>query len=510
MYNLDVVFMKKKSNKNNLLSFRKYLCIFIVILSAIVSGLVYFINVFPLEYFLVFISLIIIIDLIVIYLILSKGHIKNVIGGFLALILIVIMTLGINYGLNTMDFLKSFGFSDYKTESYSVLVLSSSKFKSVSDLKNKTIGYLSKDNNEGLSKVVDKIKKKINYKEKIEEDVDSLITSLINEKVDAIVIDDARLDILKEENNEDAMIKLEGYFNKQKALMEDSKEYFDSYDTDDIKMQANYDTDIDNVRNSSFNIYVSGIDTYGSINKVSRSDVNILITVNPVTKEILLTNIPRDYYVKLHKNGEYDKLTHAGIYGIDESINTLEDLFDTKINYYVKVNFTSLVDIVDALDGITVTSPYSFVSQDGYSYVKGDNIIDGKKALSFARERKSFKEGDRTRGENQQRVLTALINKAMSPKIITNYTNLLTSLKGKFVTNISDEDITKLIKMQLKNNSSWTIKSISVNGTDAMDYVYSYNKTKLYVMKPDYETVNNAKEQIKKVQDKKNQSIYEK
>ena len=484
MYNLDVVFMKKKSNKNNLLSFRKYLCIFIVILSVIISGLVYFINVFPLEYFLVFISLIIIIDLVVISLLLSKGHIKNIIGGFLALILIVIMTLGINYGLNTMDFLKSFGFSDYKTESYSVLVLSSSKFKSVSDLKNKTIGYLSKDNNEGLSKVVDKIKKKINYKEKIEEDVDSLITSLINEKVDAIVIDDARLDILKEENNEE--------YNLLKKI--------DSLSVDVKSEKIGKEVD---VTNSSFNIYVSGIDTYGSINKVSRSDVNILITVNPVTKEILLTNIPRDYYVKLHKNGEYDKLTHAGIYGIDESINTLEDLFDTKINYYVKVNFTSLVDIVDALDGITVTSPYSFVSQDGYSYVKGDNIIDGKKALSFARERKSFKEGDRTRGENQQRVLTALINKAMSPKIITNYTNLLTSLKGKFVTNISDEDITKLIKMQLKNNSSWTIKSISVNGTDAMDYVYSYNKTKLYVMKPDYETVNNAKEQIKKVQDKK-------
>ena len=491
MYNLDVIFMKKKSNKNNLLSFRKYLCIFIVILSVIVSGLVYFINVFPLEYFLVFISLIIIIDLVVISLLLSKGHIKNIIGGFLALILIVIMTLGINYGLNTMNFLKSFGFSNYKTESYSILVLKSSKAKSINDLNNKTIGYLPNNNNEGLSKVVGKIKKKINYTEKINEDVGNLITSLIKEKVDAIILDDARLDILKEENNEE--------YNLLKKI--------DSLSVDVKSEKIGKEVD---VTNSSFNIYVSGIDTYGSINKVSRSDVNILITVNPITKEILLTNIPRDYYVKLHKNGKYDKLTHAGIYGIDESINTLEDLFDTKINYYVKVNFTSLVDIVDALDGITVTSPYSFVSQDGYSYVKGDNIIDGKKALSFARERKSFKEGDRTRGENQQRVLTALINKAMSPKIITNYTNLLTSLKGKFVTNISDEDITKLIKMQLKNNSSWTIKSISVNGTDAMDYVYSYNKTKLYVMKPDYETVNNAKEQIKKVQDKKNQSIYEK
>ena len=476
--------MKKSNKKSSNFVFRRYLCIFTLILSIIVSFLVYFINVFPWEYFIVFVSLMFIINLIVFWLLLSKGHIRNIIGGFFALALIVVMTLGINYGLNTMDFLKSFGFSDYKTESYSVVVLSSSKFKSISDLKNKTIGYLSKDNNEGLSKAVDKIKKKIGYNEKIEEDVDSLITSLINKNVDAIVLDDARLDILSEENNKEY-----GLFKK-----------IGSY-TIDIKSEK-IGKEVD-VTSDSFNIYVSGIDTYGSINKVSRSDVNIIITVNPVTKEILLTNIPRDYYVKLHKNEEYDKLTHAGIYGINESINTLEDLFDTKINYYVKVNFTSLVDIVDSLDGITVNSPYSFVSQDGYSYKKGENILDGKKALSFARERKSFKEGDRTRGENQQRVLTALINKAMSPKIITNYANLLSSLKGKFVTNISDEDITKLIKMQLKNNSSWTINSISVNGTDAMDYVYSYKKVKLYVMKPDYETVNNAKEQIKKVLDNK-------
>ena len=476
--------MKKSNKKSSNFVFRRYLCIFTLILSIIVSFLVYFINVFPWEYFIVFVSLMFIINLIVFWLLLSKGHIRNIIGGFFALALIVVMTLGINYGLNTMDFLKSFGFNDYKTESYSVVVLNSSKFKSISDLKNKTIGYLSKDNNEGLSKAVDKIKKKIGYNEKIEEDVDSLITSLINKNVDAIVLDDARLDILSEENNEEY-----GLFKK-----------IGSY-TIDIKSEK-IGKEVD-VTSDSFNIYVSGIDTYGSINKVSRSDVNIIITVNPVTKEILLTNIPRDYYVKLHKNGEYDKLTHAGIYGIDESINTLEDLFDTKINYYVKVNFTSLVDIVDALDGITVNSPYSFVSQDGYSYKKGDNVLDGKKALSFARERKSFKEGDRTRGENQQRVLTALINKAMSPKIITNYANLLSSLKGKFVTNISDDDITKLIKMQLKNNSSWTINSISVNGKDAMDYVYSYKKVKLYVMKPDYETVNNAKKQIKKVLDNK-------
>ncbi len=474
--------MKKSKKKNNKSIFKKYLCIFIGILSLIVAFLVYFINVFPLEYFIVFILLMLIIDLIVMYLLLSKGTFKNVFGGFLALLLICIMTVGINYGLNTLGFLKSFGFSEYKTEKYSLLVLNSSNFKSVKDLKNEPIGYLDYENDEGLKKAVDNLKKKIDYKEVICDDIDTLLEKLNKNKVSAVIILDARLDILKEENPDEYNL-----LRKISSLDVDVK-------NDDI----NKDVD---VTNTSFNVYISGIDTYGSINNVSRSDVNMLITVNPVTKEILLTNIPRDYYVKLHKNGEYDKLTHAGIYGINESINTLEDLFDTKINYYVKVNFTTLVDIVDALGGITVNSAYAFTSQDGYSYVKGNNTLDGKKALSFARERKSFSAGDRTRGENQQRVLTAIINKAISPKIITNYNSLLSSIKGKFVTNIDDEDITKLVKMQLKDNSKWSITSISVNGSDAYEYVYSYKKSKLYVMKPDYDTVEDAKTKINSVLD---------
>ena len=302
--------------------------------------------------------------------------------------------------------------------------------------------------------------------------------------VDAIILEDAQLEILNEAN--------EDLYNIIRKL-----------DVIEIEIKNKDIGESVDVVKSSFNVYISGIDTYGSINKVSRSDVNILMSVNPNTKEILLTNIPRNYYVKLHTFGEFDKLTHAGIYGVDESVKTIEDLLDTKINYYIKVNFTSLEDIVDALDGITVNSNYAFVSQDGYSYVKGENVLDGEKALSFARERKSFKEGDRVRGENQQLVLTALINKAMSPKIITNYVDILKALKGKFVTNFSDEEITKLIKMQLDDGSMWNIKSISVNGNDAMDYVYSYKKTKLYVMKPDEKTVNNAKDSIKNILDKK-------
>ena len=476
--------MSKKSSNKKSLSFKKYLVILLAILSVLFMGLIYFINVLPMEYFWVFVTVVIIIDLIASWLLLCNGKVRNLFGGFLSLLLIVAMVFGINYSLNTIDFFKQFGFNEYKSEKYNIVVLKTSEYKKLDDLKNKVIGHLDESKYKGLGKAIDKINKKITFKSEKLNDVSGLVNSLEKNDVDAIILEDAQLEILNEAN--------EDLYNSIRKL-----------DVIDVEIKSeNIGESVDVVK-SSFNVYISGIDTYGSINKVSRSDVNILMSVNPNTKEILLTNIPRDYYVKLHTFGEFDKLTHAGIYGVDESIKTIEDLLDTKINYYIKVNFTSLEDIVDALNGITVNSNYTFVSQDGYSYVKGENVLDGKKALSFARERKSFKEGDRVRGENQQLVLTALINKAMSPKIITNYVDILKALKGKFVTNFSDEEITNLIKMQLDDGSMWNIKSISVNGTDAMDYVYSYKKTKLYVMKPDEKTVNNAKDSIKNILDKK-------
>ena len=451
--------MSKKSGNKKVLSFKKYLVILLIILSFLFVGLIYFINVLPMEYFGVFVAVVVIIDLIVSLLLLSNGKVKNLIGGLFSLLLIVAMVFGINYSLNTMDFFKQFGFNEYKSENYNIIVLKTSNYKRIKDLNNKVIGHLDKSKYEGLEKAIDKLNKKISFKSKSLNDSSELLTSLEEKNIDAIILEDAQLEILKEANDD-----LYKSIRKLDAIKVEIK-------NEDIGKSVD-------VTNKPFNVYISGIDTYGSINKVSRSDVNILMSVNPNKKEILLTNIPRDYYVKLHTFKEYDKLTHAGIYGVNESIKTIEDLLDTKINYYIKVNFTSLVDIVDALDGITVNSNYNFVSNDGYSYVKGANVLDGKKALSFARERKSFKEGDRVRGENQQLVLTSLINKAMSPKIITNYVDILKALKGKFITNISDDEITNLIKMQLKDGSSWNIKSISVNGSDAMDYVYSYKKKK--------------------------------
>lgn len=470
----------KKSNKNKSNGFRKYLAISLGVISIIVLWLVYFINVLPMEYFIVLCFLLLIIDVIVIALLLSFGTIKNILGGFFSLLLIVAMIVGINYELNTLDFFKQFGFNEYKTENYGIYVLKSSNYENIVDLENKSIGHLDLKKNTGLNKMVDKIAKKIEFKSKTYDDIHSIVSDLIGKKIEGIILEEAQVEILKEEN-----------YNEYELL---KSIYGDAIELSIKKKKSNID-----ITKDSYNIYISGIDTYGNIANVSRSDVNILATVNPVKKEILLTNIPRDYYVKLHSFNEYDKLTHAGIYGIDESISTIEDLLDTKINYYVKVNFTSLIDIVDALDGIVVNSNYSFTTVDGYSFKKGTNYLDGKEALSFARERKAFKEGDRIRGENQQLILTSIINKATSTKIITNYTEILKAVKGKFITNIKDEEITKLIKMQFSDGKAWNIKSISVNGVDSYDYVYSYKKNKLYVMKPIQETVDNAKGKIKDV-----------
>lgn len=470
----------KKNNKNKLNGFRKYLAISLGVISIIVLWLVYFINVLPMEYFIVLCFLLLIIDAIVIALLLSFGTIKNILGGFFSLLLIVTMIVGINYELNTLDFFKQFGFNEYKTENYGIYVLKSSNYENIVDLENKSIGHLDLKKNTGLNKMVDKIAKKIEFKSKTYDDIYSMVSDLIGEKIEGIILEEAQVEILKEEN-----------YNEYELL---KSIYGDAIELSIKKNKSNID-----ITKDSYNIYISGIDTYGNITNVSRSDVNILATVNPVKKEILLTNIPRDYYVKLHSFNEYDKLTHAGIYGIDESISTIEDLLDTKINYYVKVNFTSLIDIVDALDGIVVNSNYSFTTVDGYSFKKGNNYLDGKEALSFARERKVFKEGDRIRGENQQLILTSIINKATSTKIITNYTEILKAVKGKFITNIKDEEITKLIKMQFSDGKAWNIKSISVNGVDSYDYVYSYKKNKLYVMRPIQETVDNAKGKIKDV-----------
>ena len=227
----------------------------------------------------------------------------------------------------------------------------------------------------------------------------------------------------------------------------------------------------------------------------------MVVTVDPVNHKLLLTSIPRDYYVNLPGKGEnaYDKLTHAGYYGIGESVRAVENLLDIDINYYVKVNFSTIEGIIDAIGGVTVYVDKGFTTSNGvYTFKTGNNTMNGKKALRFARERKVFASGDVQRVKNQQKVFSAIINKVTSsPAIITSYTDILDSVKKNFSTSLDTKSINRLVKMQLNDMRGWGIESQNLVGTGANDKTYTFPNMKLYVMKQKEDSVNNASLKIK-------------
>lgn len=261
-----------------------------------------------------------------------------------------------------------------------------------------------------------------------------------------------------------------------------------------------------NVKDETFNFYISGIDVYGPVSTKSRSDVNILATVNPETKQILLTNTPRDYYVEIPgvSGDSKDKLTHAGIYGVDKSMATLEQLYDVEIPFYARVNFTSLITLVDAMGGIDVESEYAFTTNgDGgvvISVQEGMNHFDGEQALAFSRERYSLSGGDNQRGKNQMAVIEAMFKKMITPEMLIKAPDLISQVSDSVETNMSMDQIQKLIQSQLDSGGSWTIKTMAAEGTGDSQYCYSMPGTALYVMQPDQASVDSIKEQIKAVE----------
>ena len=218
--------------------------------------------------------------------------------------------------------------------------------------------------------------------------------------------------------------------------------------------------------------------------------------------KILLTNTPRDYYIQLHgTTGDKDKLTHAGVYGIDMSMQTLEDLYETEINYYIRVNFNTLISLVDEIGGIDIYSDLAFVPHTNKSiYVEyGWNHFDGAAALAYSRERRAYLEGDIHRGKNQQQVIEAIIKKVTQSKDINTYLKLLNNIEDSFQTNIDKKLINGFINLQVKNNYNWKFESIQANGYDDGGYTYSYPGQYLYVMQPDLESLNSAKKKIKEL-----------
>lgn len=460
-------------NKNTIY---KVLSIVLIIISILLISSIIIINIFNI--LLLILTIIFILSIVFIsILLLFKSKAKKIVLSLLVL-LIIIFSIITFYIIKTNNLLNNLDLN-YKTYNYSILISNDSNYKNIKDLDNKSLGYY-EDSEKISNKAIKKVLKKIDINTNKYNDNYELANALIDGEVDAILIENTYLDILNENVNLKESIN-------------------NIYNFTIINSISDISRDV-NVTKKSFNIYVSGIDTYGSISSISRSDVNMIVSVNPNTRNILITSIPRDYYIKLHgKNGYRDKLTHASLYGTNTSIKTLENLLDIKINYYIKVNFSSIIDIVDAIDGIKVYSDYNFTSMDNYDYKKGYNKVNGKEALSFARERKAFSTGDRQRVKNQQAVFKAVLDKCMSKSIITNYNKLLNSIKGSFITNIPTNRITSLIKLQISKNYHWNIIASNLEGIDSSNYTYSTPNIKSYVMIPDEESINSTSTLIKNI-----------
>ncbi|HEL1845106.1 LCP family glycopolymer transferase CpsA [Streptococcus suis] len=270
-----------------------------------------------------------------------------------------------------------------------------------------------------------------------------------------------------------------------------------------FKVTQTVDTATKQVSGDSFNIYISGIDTYGPISSVSRSDVNIIMTVNRATHKILLTTTPRDSYVAIADGGQnqYDKLTHAGIYGVNASVHTLENLYGIDISNYIRLNFTSFLQLIDLVGGIDVENTQEFTS-GGYNFPVGTVHLDAEQALIFVRERYSLANGDNDRGKNQEKVIAALIKKLSSPENLRNYQAILTGLEGSIQTDLSLETIMGLVNTQLESGTQFTVESQALTGTGRSDLSsYAMPGSQLYMMEINQDSLEQAKAAIQSVLD---------
>ena len=345
-----------------------------------------------------------------------------------------------------------------KVNEMSLITLEDSKLEEMSELD--LVGFVS-DGSSYFNTTMNVIKNENpDIRFKILQDTSELLDSLYNEEIDAILMREAHRSTYEEVNS---LFSIE------------TKKIWNHLITEEI---SDISKDV-NVVNTPFTVYLSGIDTYGDISYVSRTDVNMLVTINPNTKQVLLTSIPRDCWVVLENMQEYDKLTHSGLEGAENSVATIENFLGIDINYFARVNFTSLIKIVDAIGGITVENPLTFTCYypPNTTYEQGDVFLDGTHALEYARERHAFdnmfedsERGDQVRVENQQRVVMGIAKKVISPTLLTNFQDILSALEGTFETNITTDEMMDLVKMQLDDMASWEFISQKVLG----EYDYRY------------------------------------
>ena len=458
--------MSRQENKKTI-GFIIFAIILSVILVIFTGGLIYQIfklQILPDNILIPIILVLILLTLIFVLLINFSTHglVSKILCSLMVVVLSAVYGLGNYYLYSTNTTLETVTDQGNKAKNtVSVVVLNSSGLENVNSLEGSKLGVLKIIGNEATKKSLTDLKKNnVTYTKKTYDNMLGMLKALYDGEVDAIVLNEAyRSNVCDLEdytnfNNDTKVIHKTVYYTKENSSS----------------------LAVSDITSKPFNILISGNDSFGSLDENSRSDVDMLVTINPVTSTILLTSIPRDSYVKEVCNdyacnyGVYDKLTHTGIYGVDTTKDTIENLLDIDINYVYRVNFTSMIDIVDALGGVDVTVPEGMAVSKFYTNSnlegvhEGENHLDGKRALAYSRERKAYLDGDLQRARNQQQVLQAMFKKATSPEIIKNYTSLLKALIGAFDTNMTTKEITSFIKYQIQAKPSWKFEQFVLKG----------------------------------------------
>lgn len=454
------------------------------------------------------ISAVLLVFLLLVYLLVRKARkkIRFIIGVVLSVLILAVLGTGSLYIYKTVSALDTITGVNKDVTKINVYVKEDDPAQKLADASGYTFGILSELDRDNTDQALQQMYYELGSDVQTNEysGLSELADSLNNGTTGAIILNQAYLDVLDEMDNyssfssqlrEIASLQVETVVQRKTPQVTEA--VGSTTETSDNSSADAAVTD------EVYTIYVSGIDTRGEMTASSRSDVNIILTVNTRTKQILMVSTPRDYFVPLSiSNGVPDKLTHAGIYGVNVSMDTLNMLYDININYYFRLNFAGFEKIIDALGGITVNSDYEFDSQNtkGYHFNKGENHLNGEQALVFTRERYAFKEGDRQRGRDQMAVIQGVVDKATQPAFLKNYLSVMDSLDGCFETNVPYDIIASLVRRQLDEGGSWQVLSYSTDGTGDTQKPYSMSQ-KAYVMIPDQTTVDKAKTLMKKVRE---------
>ena len=466
---------KKKKNKRPI---SKFMTIFMIISLALLIFQIIKLNLLPTK-LIILVSVVLILLALIILLILhfkAKGFISRLLMGLVTLCMCIGLAYG-NYFVykadSTFDVVTSL--ADSKATTTSIVVLKASSINKEAELKGKTIGTIVKMDEEATERMLKNLDSdNIKYKTKDYSTLDDMMEAFYAGKVDAICLNEKYRDILHES---------EAYFNFQT----DSRTVHQNVHYTKVEKNDNPSDPVSDISKDGFTILVSGNDSYGTLqDSNTRSDANLLLTVNPKTGTILMTSIPRDYYVELVcpsddelacPEGSYDKLTHSGLMGVKSTEETIEKALGIKINYNVRINFSSVVNLVDALDGIDLdvkkgeeVDVFYTNSQPGLSV--GKHHVDGETALAFARERHAYADGDNQRVRNQQKVFKAIFKRIISPKMITNYGKFMDAIAVAFDTNLSGDEISKFVKYELDNMLNWKIESYAIVAEP--DYQFCY------------------------------------